>query len=303
MSYTLTPDPQDPNADLLIVRPLATTVGATGRGDAAVGFGPEAASVFRIDRATGTVTRVDGQDAAALDAVNASAAQQHDPVSAEPTNARADNDTAEHGDNLGDNDTRSAAARSVSVPLASLDAGLTGLGNADLDIVSTPVIVNGQTVAHLQQYSAAPLSFTTAQGDTVLLSAGGYVALDPSGAVVLASGQSTAGQVVTADGSLQPFATQQSSRASAAGGGPDPLSPAARAALNALLPNPAPLTDAGFAQATASNNAAGAPDGSNPVAAPAWAGAVTTVAAGIDALAGASGNAFGGLGPGRRGSR
>lgn len=280
VDYTLTPDPQDANADLLIVRPLAAAVGATGRGNAAVGFGPEAATVFRIDRATGAVTRVDGAASAALKAVSTG-------VAAPAAESASDTNTEAEGEG-GDVGRAAPEPRRVSVPLGALGTGLDGLGDAEVETTSTPVTVNGQTVAHLQQYRAAPLSFTTPEGDTVLLRAGGYTALDPSGAVVLASGQNAAGQVVTAAGDLLPYATRQSSRAGAADGGADPLIPAARAALNALLPAAAPLTSPDYSVPRAGGadvNAAATP--------PAWAGAVTTVAAGLDALATAAGGAFG----------
>ena len=262
VSYTLGPDPQNANADLLTVQPLAVAVSASGRGDAAVGFGPEAAVVFRVDRTTGAVTRADGAPSAALEAVS-------DGATASAAAATAD------------------GPRRVTLPLDALGTGLEGLGDAEVETTSTAVTVDGRTVAHLQQYEAAPLSFTTPQGDTVLLRAGGYTAIDPTGAVVLASGQTAAGQVVTASGELLPFLIQQSSRAGAAGGGADPLSPAARAALKALLPAAAPLTSPDFSvpPAAGANTADATP--------PAWVNAVTTVAAGLDALATAAGAAFG----------
>lgn len=175
-----------------------------------------------------------------------------------------------------DNDAQDATSLRVESDLpAPAGSGVNG-GPVTVNTNSTTATRNGEPVAAVTTYASEPISFTTANGDTVVMRTEGFSATDPATGQPIASGSRSIGQTVTAAGDLVPFAMQSSSAA-----GPGSGSGAGNPGGNAA----AGLGAVAGLLADYSGPLASRPASSDGPAPPAWLGAVAGVAGGVDALA------------------
>ncbi|MEM9883971.1 MAG: hypothetical protein AAF800_13750 [Planctomycetota bacterium] len=188
-------------------------------------------------------------------------------------NATLENEEADEGsaDNAG------TAVRVTASPAALGAPGATG-EPVQIDVLPQPVtpggagaeIGGGNDTAAVTTFRSAPMRFTTADGDTVVMRVEGFTATDTARGRPAASGTRAVGQAVTATGELVPFAFQQSVSNPSAPGLADPSVAALRA---------------GFAQPLTGVAAAGA----GADAPPAWLSQAAAVADGVSAAARAVG--------------
>ncbi|MEM6459959.1 MAG: hypothetical protein AAF710_11285 [Planctomycetota bacterium] len=188
-------------------------------------------------------------------------------------NATLENEEADEGsaDNAG------TAVRVTASPAAFGAVGATG-EPVQIDVFAPPAtpgsagaeIGGGNDTAAVTTFRSAPMRFTTADGDTVVMRVEGFTATDTARGRPAASGTRAVGQAVTAAGELVPFAFQQSVSNPSAPGLADPSVAALRA---------------GFAQPLTGVAAAGA----GADAPPAWLSQAAAVADGVSAAARAVG--------------